>query len=58
MQASERSSRRADAVLALVVAPTRELAKQLYDSFRKHSYGTVWFLERSYLRLKRPMWTS
>ncbi|KIH58929.1 hypothetical protein ANCDUO_10857 [Ancylostoma duodenale] len=26
-------------ILALVVAPTRELAKQLFDSFRKHAYG-------------------
>ncbi|VDL75991.1 unnamed protein product [Nippostrongylus brasiliensis] len=35
---SERSKR--GAPIALVVAPTRELAKQLYDSFRKHSYET------------------
>ncbi|RCN34918.1 DEAD/DEAH box helicase [Ancylostoma caninum] len=27
-------------ILALVVAPTRELAKQLFDSFRKHAYET------------------
>ncbi|KAK6754433.1 hypothetical protein RB195_013439 [Necator americanus] len=27
-------------ILALVVAPTRELAKQLFDSFRKHAFET------------------
>nr|CDJ96929.1 DNA RNA helicase domain containing protein [Haemonchus contortus] len=34
------SSLKSGEILALVVAPTRELARQLYDSFRKHAYGT------------------
>ncbi|KAK5970852.1 hypothetical protein GCK32_005244, partial [Trichostrongylus colubriformis] len=34
------SSLKSGQILALVVAPTRELARQLYDSFRKHAYET------------------
>ncbi|KAK6056670.1 DEAD/DEAH box helicase, partial [Cooperia oncophora] len=34
------SSLKSGQILALVVAPTRELARQLYDSFRKHAFGT------------------
>uniref|UniRef100_A0A0K0D2D4 ATP-dependent RNA helicase n=1 Tax=Angiostrongylus cantonensis TaxID=6313 RepID=A0A0K0D2D4_ANGCA len=40
LASGDRKSRRCGSILALVVAPTRELAKQLYDMFRKHAFGS------------------
>ncbi|VDM58850.1 unnamed protein product [Angiostrongylus costaricensis] len=40
LASGDRKSLRCGSILALVIAPTRELARQLYDMFRKHAFET------------------